>query len=131
MTTTSDWAPVELELSDSGEPITTLDGFPNLDAGLVALTHPLIGVFHRRDGRLGTYSIWHDKLNCTAGKVLKARIGLFDRLGIVPHAEQSKPHSVLIQHCTEFTIFLPPKLFATENAICKPSQVIDGRNARL
>ena len=120
MTTTSDWAPVDLELRDSGEPITALDGFPNLDAGLVALTHPLIGVFHRRDGKLGTYSIWHDKLSCTAGHVVKARIGLFDRLGIVPFALQSKPHSVLIQHRTEFTIFLPPKLFATENSIRKP-----------
>ncbi len=122
MTTKSDWGPVDLVLSDSGEPITALDGFPNLDAGLVALTHPLIGVFHRRDGKLGTYSIWHDKLRCTAGHVVKARIGLFDRLGIVPFAEQSKPHSVLIQHRTEFTIFLPPKLFAIENAIGEPSQ---------
>ena len=113
MTTTSDWAPVELELRDLGTPITALDGFPNLDAGLVALTHPLIGVYHRRDGRLGTYTIWHDKLHCTAGRVVNARIGLFDRLGIVLYAEQSKPHSVLIQHHTEFTIFLPPTHFAT------------------
>ena len=112
MTTKSDWAPVELELSDLGTPITALDGFPNLDAGLVALTHPLTGVYHHRDGRLGTYSIWHDKLHCTAGHVVSARIGLFDRLGLVPYAEQSKPHSVLIQHRTEFTIFLPPKPFA-------------------
>ena len=122
MTTTSDWAPVELELSDSGSPITALKGFQNLDAGLVALTHPLIGVFHRRDGRLGTYSIWHDKLRCTAGHVVNARIGLFDRMGIVPYAEQSQPHSVLIQHRTEFTIFLPPKLFVAENIIGEPSQ---------
>ena len=81
-----------------------------------------MGVFHRRDGHLGTYSIWHDKLRCTAGHVVKARIGLFDRLGIVPFAEQSKPHSVLIQHRTEFTIFLPPTLFVTDNTFSEPSQ---------
>jgi hypothetical protein len=40
---------------------------------------------------------------------LRAEIGLFDRLGIVPFAEQSRPHSVLLQHETEFTIYLPPR----------------------
>jgi len=121
-TTKSDWGPIELELSDSGEPITALDGFLNLDTGLVALTHPLIRVFHSHDGRLGTFSIWHDKMNCTACHVVKARIGLFDRLGIVPYAEQSKPHRVLIQYRTEFTIFLPPKTYATTKGITEPRQ---------
>ncbi len=108
MTTRSDWAPVELELEDSGEPVTRLDGLPDLEAGLVALTHPLIGVYYRRDGQLGAYHIWHDRLKCTAGSVVQARIGLFNRLGLVPFAEQRQPHSVLIQHRTEFTIYLPP-----------------------
>lgn len=108
MTTRSRWAPVELELADSGEPVTALDGLPDLEAGLVALTHPLTGVYYRRDGHLGTYSIWHDRLRCTAGRVVHARVGLFDRLGLVPYAEQLRPHSVLIQHRTEFTIYLPP-----------------------
>src|SRR5262249_52485734 len=63
MTTTSEWAPVELELNDSGKPVAALDDMPNFEAGLVILTHPLIGVYHRRDGRVGTYKIWHDKLH--------------------------------------------------------------------
>lgn len=108
MATRATWGPVELELVDSGVPVSELAGFVDLEAGLVALTHPLVGVYYRRDGRLGTYNIWHDRLQCTAGSVVRAQIGLFDRLGLVPYAEQSGPHSVLIQHRTEFTIFLPP-----------------------
>lgn len=40
MSTTSEWAPVELELEDSGEPLTALEGYPDLDEGLVTLAHP-------------------------------------------------------------------------------------------
>ncbi|MDB4981962.1 MAG: hypothetical protein JWM82_2714, partial [Myxococcales bacterium] len=109
MTTQSAWAPVELELEDSGDPVASLAGFPDLEAGLVALTHPLMGVYTRRDGALGTYRIWHDRLRCTAGRVVDARFGLLDRLGVVPFAEQLAPHSVLLQHRSEFTIYLPPQ----------------------
>jgi hypothetical protein len=111
MTTRADWGPVELELEDSGVPVAALQGFADLEAGLVALTHPLVGVYYRRDRELGTYRVWHERLNCTSGSVSQARIGLFDRLGLVPYEEQSRPHSVLIQHCTEFTIYLPPGRF--------------------
>lgn len=111
MVTRAAWGPVELELEDSGAPVSALAGFTDLEAGLVALTHPLIGVYYRRDGRLGTYSIWHDRLRCTAGSVVQARIGLFDRLGLVSYAEQSRPHSVLMQRRTEFAIYLPPEQF--------------------
>ncbi len=112
MSTRSDWAPVELELADGGEPVARLDGYPDLEAGLVILTHPLAGVFERRDGRLGSYHVWHDRLACSAGRVVSARIGLLDRLGVVPFAEQTHPHSVLIQRRTAFTIYLPPAVVA-------------------
>lgn len=115
MSTRSDWAPVEVVLEDTGQPITRLDGYPDLEAGLVILTHPMVGVFHRRGGGLGSYRIWHDRLACTIGRVLTARIGLFDRLGLVPYAEQASPHSVLIQPTTEFTIYLPPERLAGVN----------------
>ncbi len=110
MSTASAWAPVALELEDSGKSVESLMGFPDLEAGEVTLTHPLDGAYCRRDGRLGSYRVWHDRLKLTEGKVLAAHIGLFDRLGLVPFAEQSMPHSVLIQRRTEFTIYLPPRL---------------------
>jgi hypothetical protein len=108
LTTPRGWAPVELELEDTGRPISSLNGCDDLEAALVALTHPMIGVYYRRDGELGTYRIWHDRLKCTVGKVVRARIDLFDRLGIASYDEQNQPHSVLIQHRTEFFIRIPP-----------------------
>jgi hypothetical protein len=109
MSTTSAWAAVELELEDGAQPLCELSGIPDFESGLVTLTHPLLGVFYRRDGRLGSYRIWHDRLACTAGRCVHARISLFDRLGIVPYAEQQSPQSVLIQRETEFAIYLPPQ----------------------
>jgi hypothetical protein len=109
MKTESDWAPVELELEDTGIPPERLEGFDDLETGLFVLTHPLKGVFHRRDGRLGGYSVWHERLRCTAGRVVNANFGLFTRLGLLDAADQSTPHSVLIQRETEFSILLPPR----------------------
>lgn len=112
MTTRSRWAPVEIDLEDSGQAVSRLADCADLEAGLVILTHPLIGVFYRRDGGLGSYNIWHDRLRLSTGKCVRAKIDLFDRLRIVPFAEQLEPHSVLIQPETEFTIYLPPRRLA-------------------
>jgi len=123
MTTTSDWAPVELDLEDSGQPVGELRGMADFEAGLVALTHPLVGVYARRGGGIGTYRIWHDRLQCNVGRCVRARIGLFDRLGLVPYTEQQAPHSVLIQHRTEFAIYLPPRRLlpqGTHGKACVP-----------
>lgn len=108
LTTTSGWAPVELELENLGQPCENLCGADDLETGLVTLTHPLLGVYYRRDGKLGSYRIWHDRLQCNAGRCVYAKIGLFDRLGLVPYADQADPHSVLIQREAEFAIYLPP-----------------------
>ena len=109
MATRSDWAPVRLELEDTGESPSAFDGFVDPETAAVVLTHPLDGFFYRRDGALGRYRIWHDRLQLTAGRVVQAQIGLFDELGLVPFADQTSPHSVLIQPRTEFTIYQPPK----------------------
>lgn len=110
MATRSSWAPVKLEIEDSGELVEALPGLDDLEHGRMVLTHPFTGVFYRSDGKLGTYSVWHDPLNLTTGRLLRAEFGLFDHLGLVPFAEQMAPHSVLIQRSTEFAIGLPPKL---------------------
>ena len=112
MTARSDWAPVELELEDSGQLVTQLPGSNDPEAGLAILTYPLLGVCYRSDGALGMYRIWHDRLTLSTGRCVRARVGLFHRLGIVPFAEQAQPHSVLIQPEAEFTIYLPPRRFA-------------------
>jgi hypothetical protein len=106
--TESSWAPAVLELEDLGVPPQALDGFAQLEAGLVLLTHPLRGFFHRRDGALGTYAIWHDRLRPTAGRVVDARYPLFNALGLAAAEMPPVVHSVLLQRSVDFTIYLPP-----------------------
>lgn len=113
MRTASKWAPVELTLEDTGEAISQLHGFPDLESGLVQLTHPLSGYYYCRDGQLGGYTIWHDRLSCTSALCRHARFGLLHRLGLVSFDEQQHPHSVLMQHETEFIIHLPPTRLKT------------------
>lgn len=108
MTTESRWASAELDIEDLGTP-PVFDGFPDAETGLVALTHPLTGYYTRRDGHLGSYAVWHERLMPSAGRVRSARWDLLDRLGIVPFAEQRTPHSVLVQPRTEFIVRLPPR----------------------
>lgn len=113
MQTGNGWAPARLSLSDSGQPAESLVGFPSLETGLVILTHPLRGFYHRLDGKLGSYKIWHDRLHLTQGNCLEADFTLLDRLDLVPRDQQLKTHSVLLQCETEFTIYLPPSVVSS------------------
>lgn len=113
MHTDSAWSPAEVELADTGEPVRRLDGFESMESALVILTHPLRGYYYRRDGLLGSYSVWHDKFDVTVGSCVKARFDLLEDLGLVSRTEQTRPHSVLIQHETEFTVQLPPRIVET------------------
>lgn len=108
VTTASRWAPAALELEDLGVSPPALDGFNQPEAGLVLLTHPLRGFFRRRDGALGTYAIWHDRLQPTTGRLVDASYPLFDALGLTAADTPPAVHSVLIQPSVDFTIYLPP-----------------------
>jgi hypothetical protein len=94
ITTQSSWAPAFLELADEPDAALVFPGFPDTETGLVVVTHPLRGYYYRRDGRLGSYAVWHERLRPTSGRVRAARFGLLDRLGLVTFSEQSSPHSV-------------------------------------
>lgn len=109
--TQSPWADGAVELVDTGQPVTSLAGFNDLESAMVVLTHPLRGYYQRRDQTLGTYDIWHDPLQMNTGQIKHARFDLLDRLQLVPYENQNTPHSVLMRHETEFTIYLPPSKF--------------------
>jgi hypothetical protein len=109
VSTRSRWAPAELEVVDSGAPPRALAGFTNLEAALVLLSQPTRGFYLRRDGALGSYSIWHDRLHQTVGTVKVARYELLQRLGLVKLGDLGTVHSVLIQPRVDFTIYLPPQ----------------------
>ncbi len=105
--TVADWGSADAELEGSDEPAGRLDGFADAEETSLVLTHPLAGYFTRRDGRLGTYSVWHERLNLRLGSARNARFEVFEQLGLVQRG--APPHSVLIQRETEFVIRLPPQ----------------------
>ena len=61
-----------------------------------------------RRGALGSYAIWHERLQPTEGRVIRSNFPLFDGLGLVRNGDTEPLHSVLIQPSVDFTIYLPP-----------------------
>ncbi len=114
MTASNSWADADVELHDTGEAPKQLRGFDDLETGMIVLTHPSLGYYYRRDGRLGSYSIWHERLKATVGTVQNARFDLIDSLGLASSGDASAVHSVLLQHEVDFTIYLPPLLMNSE-----------------
>lgn len=112
MRTEARWAPAEVELTGTNGVAPVLAGFPDVETGLVYLTHPLRGYYHLRDGKLGTYRVWHEQLRVVTGALVRADFGLLARLGLVTLAEQQVPHSVLVEPVNAFTIYLPPTVCA-------------------
>ncbi len=110
MTTEATWAPAKVELSQTKDTPIELPGFPDTETGLVYLTHPLAGFYYCRDGKLGTYRVWHKQLDVSSANFVSASFGLLSRLGLVTQDEQQAAHSVLIEPMNEFTIYLPPKV---------------------
>jgi hypothetical protein len=110
MHTESDWAPASVELTQSKQDTLNFPGFPNIESALVYLTHPLAGFYYRRDGKLGTYRVWHKELSVKPATLMAAEFRLLSNLGIVKESEQQTPYSVLIEPLNEFTIYLPPTI---------------------
>lgn len=108
--TRSAWGGAMLELRQAEGLTQQHAGFPDEETALVYLTHPLSGYYTRRDGKLGSYSIWHDTLAMHPAQVVEARFDALQRLGVASFEEQRRPYSVLVQAQTEFTIYLPPGL---------------------
>ena len=109
MRTQSAWATSDVHLSQSEHDPWLFEGFPNLESYQVFLTHPLAGFYHRRDGKLGSYRVWHGRLNPKPATLHYARFELLAKLNLVCYEDQLKPYSVLIEPINEFTIYLPPR----------------------
>ncbi|MDC0707232.1 DUF2071 domain-containing protein [Stigmatella sp. ncwal1] len=105
--TEGSWGRAQLELTGTQTPMGCLEGFRDEEETAWILTHPLRGFYSRRDGRLGTYTVWHERLRLHRATVREARFQVFEHLGLT--TAKSVPHSVLVQQRTEFIIFLPPR----------------------
>ena len=109
MHTASAWGSAELTLRQPHAQPSGYPGFADEETALFHLTHPLVGFYRRvRDGHLGAYRVWHDRLQVRPAQLVNARFSLFDRLGLVSYARQQQPHSVLLQPINDFTVYLPP-----------------------
>ncbi|MFP3983251.1 MAG: DUF2071 domain-containing protein [Desulfurivibrionaceae bacterium] len=115
METESKYAPARLELCQYSANPFDLPGFPDTETGLVYLTHRLVGYYYRRDGKLGTFRVWHRKLEVKPATFSQISFGFLSGLGLVDKNEQQYPHSVLLGPMHEFTIYLPPKVIEQEN----------------
>jgi uncharacterized protein YqjF (DUF2071 family) len=113
LSTTGAWGNASIELIGTDESTGRLDGFADAEETAAVLTHPLDGYFYRRDGRIGTYSVWHDRLQLKRALVKEARFEVFEQLGLIDRT--AKPHSALVQQKTEFFIVLPPQPLANKS----------------
>ncbi len=98
----------KFELEDLGRKPDNLPGFSDLETGLVIITHPFKGYYFKSNGDLGSYSIWHKPLNLNEGKLKYGNFVLLKKYNIWDDKNEDI-HSVLIQHETAFSIYLPPK----------------------
>jgi len=108
-TIASDWCSARIAIEDTGAPIALTEGFAEMDAMRLILTHPVDGYFHRLDGALGTYSVRHDAMQGTIGRPTDLYFSLYDRLDLLTPDEMQRPHSIFLSPEIAFQILLPPK----------------------
>ena len=107
--------PVRLELAQDGQhrrESPALPGFPDLETGLVSLTHAFRGFYRRRDGRLAVNCVWHGPIPVRPARLLQAELPWLARQGLVSPAVQSRPYSVLVADAIDFTSYLPPTVLS-------------------
>lgn len=109
-TVESNWANARIDLEDTGEPVSTLEGFESFEAVQLILTHPVDGYYYHADQCVGGYSVWHEPIPCTIGRAREVYFSLYERLGLLSRDEMQHPHSVLICPQAEFNVYLPPKV---------------------
>ena len=111
----SKWCSARVDLQDSGIPVSLTEGFTTPDEMKLILTHPVDGYFYRSDHQVGKYSVWHQEIQFTTGKVNDLYFSLYEDLGLLSKDEMQHPHSVFICPETEFNVLLPPRLYSTNN----------------
>jgi uncharacterized protein YqjF (DUF2071 family) len=104
----SGWASAEIALTDTGESITCQPGFDSLAEMQLILTHPVQGYYWRLNGRLGSYSVWHDLIPLTTAQPQHLYFSLYQRLGLLSPAEMAQPHSIFLCPRITFDVHLPP-----------------------
>jgi len=102
----SAWGEARFRAEGSDEPAGQLDGFADAAETSLVLTHPLRGYYRRRDGRIGTYAVDHERLEMTRAIAHESRFAVFEDHDLIDRG--AAPHSVLLIPKTVFRIELPP-----------------------
>jgi hypothetical protein len=110
VTTTDPRAPLEISVSQQPGRQLDLPGFSDTAAGVNFLTQPLVGYYLRPDGRQSVVRVWHRPFSVAPASLQFASCILLERMGLVDRQAQQKPHSILLEHSNEFTVYLPPKV---------------------
>jgi hypothetical protein len=105
----SEWCNAEVQLKDTGEPISVMPGFSSLDEMRLIITHGDRGFYRRRDGGLGRLSVWHREIPLTQAEPQHLYFSLFEDLGLLSKEEMERSHSVFLCPKVEFDIHMPPK----------------------
>lgn len=106
---------------EAGPAPERLDGFADRGHWLEVLTHPTRGWYPRRDGRdgrVGSYSIWHPPMAPRYLEARSARFPLFERLDLT--TPDTAPHSVLAQPGLHFDVHTPPRRYARPGVDAAP-----------
>jgi hypothetical protein len=106
--TESDWGAAEIDVLDTGQPLTLQAGFDDLEQMQLILTHPVRGFYQRLDGRIGSYTIWHQLMAMTLAQPQRLYFGLLERLRVLTKEEMQQPHSIFLCPAIAFDIHLPP-----------------------
>jgi hypothetical protein len=109
-TANAKWCSARIDLADTGERASSVEGFESFAAMQLILTHPVDGHYYRADRQVGGYSVWHETIPCTIGEAHDLYFSLYERLGLLSRDEMQQPHSVLMCPETEFQVCLPPKV---------------------
>lgn len=104
-----------VKISSTKKGMELLTGFKNMDEQIHILTHPIIGYYNNSNKGIGTYEIWHRKIDLHKGVAKEVYFELFEKLGLLSKSEMMQPHSVLIAPKIEFDILLPPKRWNHES----------------
>lgn len=102
-----------IEISGTEKEMILLEGFNSIEEQIHIITHPIIGYYNISSNELGTYEIWHPKIELKNGKANELYFELFEKLGFLNKSEMNNPHSILISPRVEFDILLPPRRIKT------------------
>ncbi len=98
-----------IDIKSSGNSMKIQQGFNSIAQQVHILTHPVIGYYNINKNEIGTYEVWHPKIDLKEGTVNELYFELFEKLGFLTKKEMQNPHSVLLTPRIEFDILLPPK----------------------